>query len=396
MPPSEVNRRNPTQQSPSSAPKVLLISASVGAGHNAAARALLETISAVAPHLDVTLIDSLDFTSRWFRAKYAGLYALAVSRFPRLYGLGYALTDRPKGAGRTLVERWRLWSERRALGKLADYVRRLQPDLIVHTHFLAPSVLWDLSSRGELKARQLVVTTDVQPHRWWYCKGVEHWFTGQEVGQDRLRGFAVDAGRITVSGIPIHPKWTRALPQREELLARWSLPADKKIVLLSGGTDFTCGPVLRIARGLAGSPADVCLVVLAGRNKRLLARLSKLPEVRSGRVVPMGFTDRLNELSQVASLMVTKAGGLTTAECLSKSTPMVFLKPVPGQERVNAEFFAGRGAGLIVRNPAQVVQTVCRLLDSPAELDEMARNAGQLYRPGARTITEFICRLVSS
>ena len=393
---SEVNRRNSTQQSPSSASKVLLISSSVGAGHNAAARALLETLSTVAPHLDVTLIDSLDFASRWFRVKYAGIYTLAVSRFPRLYGLGYALTDRPKGARRTLSERWRLWSERRSLRKLADYVQRVQPDLIVHTHFLAPSVMWDMSSRCELKVRQMIVTTDVQPHRWWYCQGVEHWFTAQEVGSERLQQFALDSQRIALSGMPIHPKWTKALPQREELLSQWSLPSDKKIVLLSGGTDFTCGPVFRIARKLARSSADASLVVLAGRNKRLLARLSKLPEVRSGRVVPMGFTDRLHELSHLASLMVTKAGGMTTAECLSKSTPMVFLKPVPGQERKNAEFFARRGAGLITRNPAHVVQTVCRLLDTPAELDEMARNAGKLYRPGARTITDFICRLVST
>ena len=225
---------------------------------------------------------------------------------------------------------------------------------------------------------------------------MEYWFTAQEAGAERLREFGLDAGRITVSGMPIHPKWIRPLPVRGELLSQWSLPADKKIVLLSGGTDFTCGPVLRIARRLAGSLADLCLVVLAGRNKRLLAHLSNLREVRDGRVVPMGFTDRLHELCQVACLMVTKAGGLITAECLAKSLPMVFLKPVPGQERNNAEFFAARGAGLIAPSATHIVQTVRRLLDRPAELDEMARNAGRLYRPGARTITEFICRMVSS
>ena len=368
----------------------------MGSGHNQAARALLETLGTTAPHLDVKWIDSLDFTSRVFRAKYAGSYVVAVSRFRRLYGLGYALTDRPQGPGRTLGERRRLWSERRALRRLADYVRALQPDLIVHTHFLAPPVLWGLSCRGELKAPQLIVTTDVHAHRWWYSQGVEHWFTGYEAGVERLREFGLDPGLITVSGIPIHPKWTSPLPGREELLAQWSLPADRKIVLLSGGTDFTCGPVLRIARGLAGSLADLCLIVLGGRNKRLLGRLSNLREVRSGRIVPVGFTDRLHELSQIASLMVTKAGGLMTAECLAKSTPMVFLKPVPGQERKNAEFFAGQGAGLIAASTTEVAQTVRRLLNHPGELDEMARNAGRLYRPGARTITEFICRMVSS
>lgn len=370
--------------------KVLLVTASVGSGHNQAARAIAEQMKISAPHVDLTCVDVLDFVSRNYRAKYAGGYTILVSKLPWLYGVGYVVTDRPTGPGRTLGERRRLFFERLALRKFGRYVRQAQPDLVLHTHFLAAPYLAGLCRRGKLSVRQQIITTDIMPHRWWYCTGIEHWYAGQDIGREILQSYGIEPQRITAGGIPVHPKWTMPLPGRDEILADWSLPADKQIVLLSGGTDFVCGPVVKIARQLAARRPDACLVVLAGRNKKLLGTLSGLAEARDGRIVPMGFTDRLHELVTVASLMVTKAGGMTTAECMAKSTPMVFLKPVPGQEMKNAQFVEHHGAGLITRNSREVIEAVSNLLAEKPRLDTMAQYAGDLYRPACQTITNAL------
>jgi processive 1,2-diacylglycerol beta-glucosyltransferase len=370
--------------------RILIVTASVGAGHNQAARALVETLRRNAPEMRVECRDVLDYVPRRFRLKYAGGYAMTVSRFPRFYGIGYAITDHPRGPGRTLMERRRLWSEARVLGALGRAVDEFRPDTIVHTHFLAPPYLARRSQRRGEALRQFIVTTDVLPHRWWYCEGVQRYFTAHEPGRARLIELGAPEDRIVVSGMPIHPKWTESLPPREEICREWSLPADRPIVLLSGGTDFTCGPIVKIARRLTAGNPSARVVVLGGRNKKLLGKLSRLSETREGRIIPQGFTDRVHELASVAEVMLTKAGGLTTAECLAKRLPMVFLPPVPGQERHNAEFFAQHGAGKIARNVRQVIAKTTELLHSPEQRQAMSRAAGELYSPGAQTIIDAI------
>ena len=377
----------PTPRRPRS---VLILTASVGAGHNQAARAIQAQLAVCQPDLDVVIEDVLDYVPLLFRLKYQRGYELTVTQFPTCYGIGYALTDRPNGPGRTLGERRRLWNERRALEPLRQRLVENPPDLIVHTHFLAPPAIGHWNRTAQTPWRQMAVVTDVMPHRWWLAEHVDRWFLPHGVGQPRLISWGIAPEAITVTGMPIEPKWTAPLPEEAALRETWSLPADKSIVLLSGGTNFVCGPVARIARRIVRANPNACVVVLGGRNKKLLAQLGQLREAHEKRIVPISFTDRVHELVQLASLMITKPGGMTTAECLAKGTPMVFLSPVAGQESRNARFFQEQGAGLTARTARQVVATATKLLANPAQLAAMARAAKSLYRPGGETIAQHI------
>lgn len=367
----------------------MIITASVGGGHNSAARAISEGLRIAHPALDVELIDVMDLVPRLFRAYYSGGFALAMTRFPQLYGIGFRLTDRPHRPQRSRIERMRLWRERKNLKRLVDMLPRHRADLIVHTHFLAPPLVAYLRRCGSLSSPQMVVLTDIEAHRFWYSEEVARWFVADESSVETLKRWGIDDGCITVSGIPIHPKWTGPL-KRADILREWRLPNDKQIVLLSGGTEFTCGPIAKIASSLAARCPDACVVVLGGRNKKLLATLASMPAAAEGKIIPQGFTDRLNELVEVCSVMVTKAGGITTAECAAKGAPMVLLQPVPGQEADNAAYYARQGAAVITNNPRQAVQEVSALLADTERLGRMAASARRLHKPATETIVNAI------
>jgi processive 1,2-diacylglycerol beta-glucosyltransferase len=384
----------PDQVVPTAGAKVLLLTASVGVGHNSAARAIQAGLALRAPEVSVELIDVLSLTSKWFRLVYAGGYALLVSRFPFLYGVGFWASNRRSAPGRSLLERRRLWSERRAAGSLARDLLDTQPDVIVHTHFLAPPMIGRMIRGGRLRSRQMVAITDADAHRYWYAESVDHWFASSPKCVQRLQDWGIDPERITQSGIPLHPKWSETL-DRGAILSDWDLPSDKPILLLSGGTDFTCGPVTRIARDLIAHCPEAVVVVLIGNNKQLAARLAKVvPSDPRLRIV--SFTDRVHELVEVASIMITKAGGITTAECLTRAKPMVLLKPVPGQESSNAAYFEAEGAALVARNRSDVVAHVRRLLDDPIALDALSRNARRLAGDGTPAIVEAVLRAVAT
>lgn len=377
-----------SEEVPSGSCDVLILSAGVGAGHNQAARAIADGLRAASPHLAVRHVDALDHLSKAFRLYYDGGFKLGMTRLPWAYGLGFQVTDRPHTLQRGLTERMRLAFERLWLGRVLDLVVQARPRLIVNTHFLLPPQLARLRRVGKLAAPQMVVLTDLYPHRWWYSEGVEHWFVPSDFSARNVQRWDIPPGRITVSGMPIHPKWIAPL-DRAKIYSDWHLPADKPVAILTGGTDFTCGPIVRMARELLEQCPQASIVVLAGRNKKLLADLSQLPEAGK-RLFPQGFTDRSHELVEVADVMITKPGGITTAECIAKATPMVLLKPVPGQEGGNAKHFEREGAAVIARNAEEAVGLARELLSDSARRHEMSGRARQLYRPGTPVIVEGI------
>ena len=208
--------------------------------------------------------------------------------------------------------------------------------------------------------------------------------------------FGQPAGGIDVSGIPVHPKWTAPL---DPAVARadWNLPPDAPVVLISSGVNFTIGRIDKLAAALCRQEPEAHVLVLAGRNKKLLARLSAVPEAHGDRprLRPIGFTDRVHELVALSDLVVTKTGALTVTECITRGTAMVLLKPVPGQEAYNARWLCDEGAAVGARTVEQVLAHVARLLSDRAELDRLRAHSRALALPATDTIVARILAAVN-
>jgi processive 1,2-diacylglycerol beta-glucosyltransferase len=93
--------------------------------------------------------------------------------------------------------------------------------------------------------------------------------------------------------------------------------------------------------------------------------------------------------------MVTKPGGVTTAECCAMGTPMVLIKPVPGQEGSNAVYLSARGAAVAPGGPLKVIESARRLLADPAELKAMSDRARKLHRPAAMIVAAKVSQWLS-
>lgn len=374
-------------------PKVILVSASVGAGHNQAAEAVLARLRQLDPAIDAQRVDCLAYARWWFRLYYMRGYELVFTKLPWLYGWGYRHYDDPHTPERALGEKARMWLERRALGRLMRFLLDQRPVLVVATHYVFTPMIGRAIARGAGDIRQMVVVTDNEAHRWWYSENVERYFLPNDDVVGTLGPWGVPPERITVSGIPVHPKWTAPL-DKAEIYRQWKLPSDRPIVILSGGTFFTQSPVPLIARSILDR-TNAHVVVLAGRNKELLAELAAFPEA-GGRLSPVPFTDKVHELAEVASLMVTKPGGMITSECIAKGVAMVLTKPVPGQEEANARMLSAQGAAVLAPTTEEIIAQTTRLLSAPAELDSLRANARRLFRSGADIIAKAVLERVNN
>jgi len=359
--------------------RLLVLSASAGAGHLRAAEAVELACKERWPAADIRHVDVLTLTPAPFRRLYGKGYLDFVNKAPELVGMLYDRSNRPPRhpAG----ERLRLLAERWNARPLVEYVRDFDPDILCHTHFLPAQVVAHQRKKGRLRAPHAVVVTDYDVHRFWLCPGVERYFVAREENRVHLEALGQPAEGIRVTGIPIHPSFSRTADV-DALRRKHGVDAGKPLLLvLCGG--FGVGPVEQLVESLIAAVQNAALVVIAGRNEELRAKLEKLARSASGRARVLGFTTEMHEWMALADLLVTKPGGLTTTEALALGVPMVLANAIPGQETRNAAMLYESGAAISGENPLTVGYRVARLLESRERLAAMRAAALGLGRPAA-------------
>lgn len=360
--------------------RVLVISASVGSGHLRAAQAVELALRQLDPDALVENLDVLDFTSSTFRKFYGRAYLDLVNKAPHVLGYFYDLLDRQPSPQRK-SDRLRVLVERLSLRKFLRFLKTKAWDVIVNTHFLPAEMIASLRRRGEIEIPQFTVTTDFETHRLWVNQPCDHYFTATEEGAANLQHWGVPAGDTSVSGIPIHPAFSRA-KDRSACLARLDLAGQRPIVLqLAGG--FGVGPVEKLYRSLLSVEIPLELVVVAGRNEALRNQLQGVDVPDRHRAKILGYTTEMDELMAVADLVVSKPGGLTTSEALARGAAMMVVNPIPGQESRNSDFLLENGAAIKINNVATLPHKLTRLLDDPGRLALLKSNARRLGRPQA-------------
>jgi processive 1,2-diacylglycerol beta-glucosyltransferase len=98
----------------------------------------------------------------------------------------------------------------------------------------------------------------------------------------------------------------------------------------------------------------------------------------------------MHEMMTVADLIISKPGGLTTAEAMALGKPMFILNPIPGQEAANSDFLLERGAAAKANRVEDLPFRIDRLLGS-SKLTDMAAAARAIGKPGA---ARAICDVV--
>jgi processive 1,2-diacylglycerol beta-glucosyltransferase len=362
-------------------PRILVLSASVGAGHVRAAEAVEAALRRVAPEAAVKNVDVLEMTNRLFRRFYGRFYLDLVNKAPHVLGYFYDLLDQPSRSGRNRSDRLRLVLEKLNLKPFLKFLQSQQWDLVINTHFLPAEIIASLRKDRKIAVKQVTVTTDFETHRLWVNQPCERYFTATREGALYLQSWGVPAADTLATGIPIHPVFSEP-KDRGSLLARHRLAGDRPVILqLSGG--FGVGPMARLFHALLDVPLPLQIVSVTGRNETLKAQLEKVSCPPRHKVRVLGFTNQIDELMAVADLVVSKPGGLTTSETLARGAAMVIVNPIPGQESRNSDYLLESGAAIKVNNVATLSHKVTALLSEPGRLEQLRHNVRRIARPRA-------------
>lgn len=358
-----------------SSKRILILSASVGSGHVQAADALAKSFRANPDVEEVLVDDSLDHTNVLHKQLYSTLYKSLSAALPQFLGWWYESSDDP-----WVSDKSRLALDLPQALPLINLVRDFKPDSIICTHFMPAGVLSFLIGAGRLEAELGIVVTDFHFHAFWITRAFHWYFVAQEEDKIHMEGLGLPGDRIHVTGIPVDPTFAQPV-DRAAVLKKHHLDPAKPTLLVAGGA-LGLSPAVAVVRRLIELDRDFQTILVCGRNEELKKDIEDLTAGHPGFRV-LGYTKEMPDLMGAATLLLSKPGGLTTAEALSRGLPMVVLDPIGGQEERNSDVLLEAGAAVKCTEVTVLNHKLERLLDDPARIAAMSENARRLGRPQA-------------
>jgi processive 1,2-diacylglycerol beta-glucosyltransferase len=371
--------------------KVLILSASAGAGHVRAAAALEKAFVEMGAARQVRHVDTLDYTNVVFRRLYSEAYLEMVNSAPEVLGWLYDYLDQPWEN-----ERQRLVWDRLNTRPFIKLLEQYQPELTICTHFLPAEIISWLRAKERLYSPQAIVVTDLDIHAMWLCHHYERYFVALDETRAHMERLGIPAEKFFVSGIPIDPVFSE-VKDRTEMRRKHGLKPERTTIILSAG-GFGSDSIENILSSLLELQHQAQVVAICGRNEELREKLISLvscyPNKTRVEVKVVGYTTEMDEYMSAADLMLGKPGGLTTSEALAKGLVFVIVNPIPGQEERNADHLLEEGVAIRCNNLPALAYKIDRMLDDEDRLQAMRENVRRLARPhAAREIVTELLRL---
>lgn len=354
-------------------------------GHRQATLAIQKSLRILDPSVEVPSVNGFGYTYPLLEKIVNKAYMGIIKRSPKVWDYLY---DNPNVFKKS--QPIKKFLSRTSYKKIGNLIEKFQPDTVVCTQAFPCGMFGDYKITHKLKNLRLIgVLTDFAPHSYWLNEGVDYYVVPAPEIRDRFIAKGVHPDKIKVYGIPIHSKFSNQL-DKKPIADKLGLSLDIPTILIMGGGQGL-GPIQESVESLVKLERDIQLIVVAGTNKQLIKWLQSVVAHSSKRILVYEFAKNIDELMEMATLIITKPGGMTTSECLAKGLPMVIVNPIPGQEMRNTDFLLNKGIAIRVYKTSDIGEEIEVLLNSPERLAAMRKAAYDSGKPyAAQNIAKLI------
>jgi UDP-glucose 4-epimerase len=380
-------------------PRVLILSADIGEGHDLPARIIKADLEEEVPGSKVEIANGLEAMGKILSAVVRGGSRFTFRWTPWMFDLQYWLITK-FAPTRWLAHHLNYWLGMRGLMRL---IAAHEPDVIISTYPGVTAVLGMLREHRRLEIPVQSAITDLAGLRYWVHPGVDmHFVTHPESIEEveRLAGpGSVEWMRPPISRDFLMPRTRR--DAREAL----DVPAHARLVLVSGG-GWGVGD-LEGAIECALADEDTLVVCITGRNEAAREKLEQRFR-GNGQVRILGFTEQMSDWMAAADAMIHGTAGLTVLEAHIRGCPVISYGFSPGHLRANNAAFERFGLAEVARSPHElesVLRHVTRERQSPdssfASLPSIASRALEVrprvkQQPVWRVRTERVAAAISA
>lgn len=333
--------------------KALIISASMGDGHNAAADAIAEAIEERWPHCVIERQDTMALRGEGFARWAERSYEAQLSSAPWTYAVSYKALARSSLLA-SLTKR----SVGAFFGPPMERVLRAsQPDVVISTYPFGTAAMNWARSKGVFDGPIVAYVPAFHVHPTWAYPGVDlHFVMYASAACDaRTPGFELS---MRLGAPTVRSGFGRA--DRLEARSALGLAGDSFAVLVTGGA-WGLGGIEDAVRALAGMGGRVRVVAVCGRNRQLEQELSEWARARADVLRVFGYVENMPELMAAADVVVTNGAGNTVLEALRTGRPVIAFSPLAGHGTASTAELVRRQLALEASDVPALVRQVERL-----------------------------------
>jgi len=368
--------------------KILFFYSSQDSGHHRAAQALQSAFRLLYSDVETLALDSIECAYPRTGRVMIDWYPKIIKKIPNLWRALYDNLDFADA-----IRDLRKFINRFYFGKMGSILKEHNPDAIICTQAAPCHVA--AAYKGERKngLPLVAVITDYLVHPYWLHDHVDLYIVPIKEAKENLIERGIPEGKIKEIGIPIDPKFTISYDKRKRR-SELGLPTEMTTLLITGGSRGMI-PLQKILRLVSQVNAPFQAIIVTGRNKKLWLKVKRMERNLTFTTKLLSYTETMDSLMDASDLIITKPGGLTSAEALAKGLPLIIVKPIPGQEERNGRYLIDQGAALSVDHLKDLPEIIEELLLSPLKIEDMSRKAQLLARPKAaeetaRAIMELV------
>ena len=376
-------------------PKILIISSDTGGGHRSAAAAIVAGVHKFfeGESYAVRVVKAVE-ESHHLTKRLVQFYNWMLRNRQHWMKYFYWCMNRVRPETREFFHK-------RTIGYVIDLFERWCPHVVVSVHPLTQHIFARVLKELKLADRVPLISVVTDPcygfWKGWACDDVTLYLVASEDARRQLIDFGVAPGRIKISGMPVHPKFTYPGEEAAQAARRaLGLDPEKFTVFVNAGW-IGGGNIPQIFRELIRGNLDVQAIFLAGKNEELRVAVESLALTAPFPIKVIGYSDEIEKLMGAANVMISKLGGLTTFEALACRLPIiadVITDPMP-QEAGTASLIAKRGAGVLLTRATDIVPVIRRMMEDTTHYALMRSATVGLAIPNAtRYIVEEIAALI--
>lgn len=364
----------------------LILSCGTGGGHDSAAKAILEAMSKCGHKAE--MLNPYTLKSNRLANGIDNTYISTVRHTPRTFGAVYKIGN----VYRRLPVHSPVYFANHGMNDvLKEYFARHHFDVAITTHLFPAEIMTNMKRHGLAVPKMIFVATD------YVCTP----FTEEtecdayviptaDLAEDFIKR-GIPKEKLYSFGIPTHSKFAVS-ESRNAVKQRFGLEADKKYILITGGSmgGGKIEKAIAKIRTYFADKDDIALIIVCGSNKELY---DKLNEKSDPGVTVVGYTDDMASYMKASDLFITKPGGLSSTEAAVCGVPILHTSPIPGCESYNARYFSESGMSISGDITDDILQAVEKILTTESLASSMAACQKKHINPYAAA---EICRLAEN
>ena len=326
---------------------VLILAGKFGFGHMSAAYSIKDKIIKEG-NCDVEVIDLIEYLFPKLNKIVYCLFDFLVGKCSHLYNFLNKYASKSTSAPLKKVN----------VKKIERLIKEKNIDLIISVLPICSQYISAFKKTTGSKIIMYTVITDVDVHREWLNSGTSKYFVSSNETKEFLVYNGINNKDISVSGIPV----------KSEFCDKSSL-GKTEVLIMGGGLGLI--PGISNSLDVLEKYDNIHVNVILGYNKKLYNKLYK----KYKNINIIGFTDKVYEYMNKATLIVTKAGGITMSEAIRSETPILCLKPFLAQEVGNALYIERKGIGKVLwKNKKYIHSDIIEMVEAKEKINVMKNN----------------------